>query len=156
MTDAPDHPACFDASLAEMPTAVVARARLVDPLAVSHAPERVAEYRAAMRRGDRFPPIAVVRFGGRLYVADGHKRLAACEALEVETLVVEVWNWRRWGRDQAGQLARKTRQQWRVLTRAPWDASARREARRLFWDTVGHWRRIGLSLARRSQRPRSH
>jgi ABC-type multidrug transport system fused ATPase/permease subunit len=145
--DAP--PPCFDASRASGPTRRVRLERVVDLLVVSHAGERIADYQAAMRRGDRFPPVAVVRWGERFLVADGHKRLSAFRALGGDELVVEVWSWRRWVRDQAGQLTRKTRQQWNIARRIGHDPAARQEARRLAWDTVGHWQRALRSLRAR-------
>jgi hypothetical protein len=140
-------PAGFDAALAELPTAVVSRAEVIDLLPVTHAPERIAEYREAMRSGQRFPPIAVVRLGRRLLLADGHKRLAACAQLGSPTVVVELWTLRRWLRDQGAQMGRKTRQQLTLALRLTFDPAARAPARRLLWDTLGHWRRVVLSAA---------
>jgi ABC-type multidrug transport system fused ATPase/permease subunit len=145
--DAP--PTCFDAARADGPTRRVRLDRVVDLLVVSHAGERIADYRAAMQRGDRFPPVAVVRCGGRFLVADGHKRLSAFRALGGEELVVEVWPWHRWLRDQAAQFTRKTRQQWNIARRIGHDPAARQEARRLAWDTIGHWQRALRSLRAR-------
>ena len=85
----------FDASLAESLTRVLPLALVVDPLGpVPHAAACVESYRAAMARGDRFPPIAVVPWGRRYLVADGHKRLAAYHALGPSHVRVEVWTWR--------------------------------------------------------------
>ncbi|MEA2627399.1 MAG: hypothetical protein QOD06_3444 [Candidatus Binatota bacterium] len=144
----------FDAALAEFPARRVPVAVLVDPLEVTHAPERIAAFGDAMRRGDRFPPIAVVRLGGRLFVADGHKRFAAFRAVVGSDIVgeseilVQVWPLRRWLRDQWRQLTHKTRQQIRVAARVAAGTEGRDQARRLAMDTVGHWRRIAVSLAR--------
>ena len=140
---------CFDPALAAFPTCRVPIERVVDPLAVSHAPERIMAYRQAMERGERFPPISVVRLAGRLLIADGHKRFSAYRSLAVTEIVVEVWTVRRWLSDQWEQFLRKTRQQWTLLWRSAVDHEARTQAVRLFWDTIGHWRRLGLSLARR-------
>jgi hypothetical protein len=41
---------------------------------------KVARYAEAMRRGERFPAIAVVSDAGRLFVWDGFHRLAAARA----------------------------------------------------------------------------
>lgn len=142
---------CFDETRAEFPTQQLAVAVLVDLLHVTHAPERIADYRGAMERGDRFPPISVVRLGPRFYVADGHKRFAAYRSLPVDTIVVEVWPLRRWLLDQWGQFSRKTRQQARLLWRMPVDRRSRAEARELFWSTVRHWRRVTRSLVARFQ-----
>jgi hypothetical protein len=144
---------CFDTAGAEFPTRVLPLARVVDPLPVSHAPERIEAYRLAMERGERFPPIAVVRWGARFLVADGHKRFTAYRQLSGrDEIVVEVWPLRRWLRDQLGQLRRKTRQQLGILRRSYTDPQARRDATRLAWDTVGHWRRMALSLRRHLSR----
>ena len=149
--------ACFDAARAEHPTRVLRVAQVVDLLPVSHAPERIEQYRAAMRRGERFPPIAVVRCGQRFLIADGHKRFSAYVHLRRDDIVVEVWPLRRWLRDQGQQLARKTRQQLGLLCCSWRDPHARREAARLWWDTVGHWRRLWRSAQvwRRRAQPAS-
>jgi len=149
MRDDDQAPICFDPARAEFPTRVLPLECVVDPLSVSHAPERIAEYRAAMQRGDRFPPIAVVRVGRRFLVADGHKRLSACRELIRGPIVVEVWTVRRWLRDQWQQFTRKTRQQARLARRSTSDPRARQEARRLALDTIGHWRRMARSLRSR-------
>jgi hypothetical protein len=139
-------PLGFDAALASGPTRELPLERIIDPLRFTHVPEQVHTYREAMRRGDRFPPIAVVRLAGRLWVADGHKRLAAYRGLGVPTIVVEVWSRRRWLQDQGRQLRGKLRQQLAILRRSPFDPAARKAGVRLFWDTIGHWRRLLRSL----------
>jgi hypothetical protein len=146
---------CFDPALATAPTRVVPVQAVIDLLHVTHAPERVGEYRRAMQRGERFPPIAVVPLAGRLVVADGHKRLTAYKGLPVREIVVEVWTIRRLLRDQWRQFRTKTAQQWRVLSRGPRDRDARREAVRLVRDTLRHWKRIGVSLSSRLTGTRS-
>ncbi len=156
-TDLPNDPTrCFDAALASARTRILPLNAVVDLLHVTHAPERIAEYRRAMECGARFPPIAVVQVAGRFLVADGHKRLSAYKSLPVTEIMVEVWTMRRWLGDQWRQLRIKTRQQWRLLSRSPVDRNARKQAVRLFWDTVGHWKRFGLSLARWLKASRSH
>jgi hypothetical protein len=120
--------------------------KIIDPIHVTHASQRIEDYRHAMLAGERFPPIAVVLFCGRYLVTDGHKRLSAYRALGVSEIEVEVWTKRRWLSDQFDQLRHKTGQQLRVIVRSPFDATARKQAHRLFWDTIGHWRRIVLSL----------
>jgi hypothetical protein len=151
---AADLPRGFDPTLATAATRTLPIDAVVDLLHVTHAPERIATYRAAMRRGDRFPPIAVVCIAGRFFIADGHKRFSAYRSLPVSEIVVEVWTLRRWLRDQGRQFVHKTRQQWRILSRSVVDRHARAQAARLFWDTVGHWKRVGLSLTRGSTRAR--
>jgi hypothetical protein len=149
MTDVAREVEYFDPSQAHYPTRVVPLECVVDLLPISHAPERIAQYRSAMQRGDRFPPIAVVRVGTRFLVADGHKRLTAFRQLTDAPIVVELWTVRRWLRDQWQQFVRKTRQQARLARRSYSDPSARREARRLALDTIGHWRRVLLSVRSR-------
>lgn len=141
--------ACFDPSLAQSPTHILPVSAVIDLLQVTHAPERIAEYRQAMERGQRFPPVSVVRLAGHFFLADGHKRFSAYRSLPVREICVEVWSTRRWLRDQWGQLARKTVQQIRLVTRLGFDRAARRQAARLFWDTVGHWRRLCMSIVER-------
>jgi hypothetical protein len=63
---------------------------------------------------------------------------------------VEIWPLRRLLDDQWQQLRRKTLTQWSLLLRLPRDPEARAAARRLLWDTVGHWRRVVASLRRRA------
>jgi len=145
---------CFDPTLATSATRTLLVDAVVDLLHVTHAPERIATYRDAMQRGERFPPIAVVCIAGRFLIADGHKRFSAYRSLPVTEIVVEVWTLRRWLRDQGRQFAHKTRQQWRILSRSVVDRDARAQAARLFWDTVGHWKRVGLSLTRGATRAR--
>ena len=139
---------CFDRSLAEHETVTVRVDDLIDPLEVTHARERIEDYQRAMQGGDRFPPISVVRLAGRLFIADGHKRFQAFRALGGRELTVELWPKRRWLGDQGEQLRRKTGAFGSLLLRLPRDAAARMAARRLFWDTVGHWRRVALSAGR--------
>jgi hypothetical protein len=143
-----DTAACFDVADAEFPTRVVRVDEIVDLLAVSHAPERIAAYRDAMAAGARFPPIAVLRCGRRYLIADGHKRFSAYKQLSAAPLAVQVWTLRRCLRDQWQQLGRKTRQQADLLRGGARNPATRRAAHRLFWDTVGHWQRIGRSLRR--------
>jgi hypothetical protein len=133
--------------MAKYPTEVVEVDRVVDLLHVSHVPGRIAEYREAMERGARFPPISVVRLGRWFVIADGHKRFSAYAASPVPTVLVEVWPLHRWLRDQWQQLVRKTMQIGNVAVRSLYDPRARTVAVRLCRDTIGHWRRIVLSLA---------
>ena len=144
--------ACFDPSLAQFPTRVLPVDAVIDLLHVTHAPERIAEYRQAMQRGERFPPVSVVHLAGRLFLADVHKRFSAYRCLPVREICVEVWSTRRWLHDQRRQLARKTAQQVRLVARVGFDRAARQQAARLFWDTVGHWRRVGMSIVERLRR----
>lgn len=148
-----DH-GCFDPALAQSTTRILPIDAVVDLLHVTHAPERIVEYRHAMQHGVRFPPIAVVRCAGRFLIADGHKRFSAYRALPVTEIVVEVWTMRRWLADQWRQFLGKTRQQGRLLSRSVVDPTARAQAARLFWDTVGHWRRVTRSMIGRRTKSR--
>ncbi len=139
----------IDSAQAQFPTRTLRIEQVVDLLHVSHVPERVEEYRQAMLRGDRFPPISVVRLAGRFFIADGHKRFSACKMLPVRHVLVEVWSIRRLLSDLLRQQAAKTRQVCLVMARSFVDPRARRQGVRLFWDWVGHWKRIAVSLARR-------
>src|SRR5262249_17879356 len=108
----------FDPKLAKSPTRVLPLDQVIDLLSVTHAPERVEEYRQAMLRGDRFPPVSVVKLAGRYFVADGHKRLCAYKTLGGGELVVEVWSIPRWLGDQQRQLSNNLRRQVPALFRA--------------------------------------
>jgi hypothetical protein len=141
---------CFDTRLAENGTLTMRIEEVIDLLAVTHAQDRIEQYRRDMQAGARFPPVSVVRLAGRVFIADGHKRFQAFRALSDGDIPVEVWPRRRWLGDQWQQLRRKTRSQWSLLLRLPRDAAARTAARRLFWDTVGHWRRVLVSLRARA------
>jgi hypothetical protein len=149
---ASDYSDCFDPALAEFPTRVVSLAQVVDLLHVTHRPDEIERFRQAIEGGDRFPPISVVPLAGRFYVADGHKRFSAYGSLPVSHIVVQVWTIRRWLQDQWRQFRHKTRQQCSLAFRSLYDQRARAEARRLVLDTIGHWRRILVSLTTRSTR----
>lgn len=150
---APTSP-CFDPALARGPTRSLPVAAVIDLLEIEHAPEHVERYRAAMARGERFPPIAVVRLAGRYFLADGHKRLSAFRRLGVggDTICVEVWPWSRWIDDQWRQFRRKAGLQLRLLARATGEPAARAELRALLAHYATHWRRIGRSLAAKARR----
>ena len=126
---------CFDTSLARSPTRALPVSAVIDLLHVTHAPERIAEFREAMQRGESFPPVSVVRLAGRFFLADGHKRFSAYRSLPVRDIRVEVWSTRRWLHDQWRQLACKTAQQVRLAARMGFDPAARRQAARLAGDT---------------------
>ena len=138
----------FDAAASEYPTRVVAIDAVTDLLSVPHAPEVVERYRVAMLAGDRFPPVSVIRLGGRLLLADGHKRLRAYRALGPETILVEVWSLARWLRDQRRQLRENARKNATILRRSFRDPAG---AARLLGTTAAHWRRVARSLLRRTR-----
>lgn len=150
--DVAQTPECFDPSRSQYPVRVVAAARVVDLFTATHAPECIEDYRQAMARGDRFPPVSVIRLGTRFVIADGHKRYRACRAVGAGQIPVEVWPLSRLLSDQWHQFRHKTRQIVTVMGRAAQHREGRQEARRLYWDTIGHWRRIALSAAARVRR----
>ena len=135
----------FDPALATHPTRVVACDVLVDPLHVTNLPEVVDTYRAAMQRGDRFPPISVVRLFGIWFVADGHKRFTAYRTLGSPTILVEVWPLRRWAADHVAQARASVRRWSAVLRRRPGAPALGRQLRIEF----AHLRRILRSALRR-------
>ena len=143
VTKPPNPLACFDPARATSATRTVEIANVVDLLPVSHAPERVHEYRRAMEAGALFPPVSVLSLFGRLVLADGHKRLSACRPLVGESLVVEVWPLPRFLRDQWEQARANGRKNAAILGHAFSDP---REALRLLRSTTGHWRRVVVSL----------
>jgi len=136
-------PDCFDPAAAELPVCRVPANRVVDPLAVSHAADRVAAYREAMLAGARFPPIAVLPIAGRFWVADGHKRWSAYRTLGASEVLVEVWTVRRWLGDQLRQVAgtgRRLGRAVRLLAVRP------REGLALIAAAPRHWWRVARSL----------
>ena len=136
-------PEPFDPSRSKGPVRTVPASSIVDLLPLTHAPERVADYREAMLRGERFPPVAVVRLAGRWVLADGHKRLTAARGVAVEEIPVEVWSFGRWSEDQRRQLRDnfgKNRRIAALALRSP------REAGRLLGSTLAHWLRVMRSL----------
>jgi hypothetical protein len=136
----------FDPGLAREAVRTLPRKAIVDLLQVSHDPQTVAAYRDAMREGAKFPPISVVRLGGRWIVADGHKRLAAAAGLGGGLIVVEVWPPRRLAADLGRQLLRSVSRLARIVAGLGRVPSARADARRLARDTAVHWGRIARSL----------
>jgi ABC-type multidrug transport system fused ATPase/permease subunit len=144
--------AYFDASRAEFATRVVPAAQVVDFFTTTHAAERIDSYMNAMRDGERFPPISVIRIGRRLVIADGHKRFQACRALGATQVTVELWPLRKLLDDQYRQFRHKTHQIVTVVARAIRHPEGRKDAHRLYWDTVGHWKRIGSGAAARLRR----
>jgi len=148
-------PACFDAALARHETRTLPIASVTDLLPLTHAPERIEEYRCAMAAGQLFPPVSVLRLFGRFVLADGHKRLAACRPLAGDWLVVEVWPFSRFLLDQWEQARANGRKNGAILANS---LTNRPEAVRLLRGTAGHWRRVAtslLSLARGSVRGRA-
>jgi subfamily B ATP-binding cassette protein MsbA len=139
-------PDCFDQSSAVFPTMVVPVTVVIDLLNQTHRPDRVEEFREAMDNGSLFPPVSVIRIGSRFILTDGHKRFAACKQRGMSHVMVELWTASRWITDLRSQTVRKTGQVIRLALRSPRDPDSRKAGVRLFWDIVGHWRRIFTSL----------
>lgn len=137
---------CFDPARATSLTRIVPLAQVVDLLQVTHAPDRVAEYRNAMKEGKQFPPIAVIPLAGRFIITDGHKRFAAYKTLQVGQIVVEIWTTRRCLRDLARQGLRQAHRGWCILSRTHLDAGARAETLKYLRSQVTHWKRIVASM----------
>lgn len=129
--------------LRNAPTLLLPVSSVIDLLPNSSRLERIATYREAMRRGEDFPPISVVRFAGRFVVADGHKRLAALKSLGREQVLVELWSWRDWTADQRRQLRENLAKNRRILRLI---FSNPKESWRLLRSTLRHWRRVALAI----------
>jgi hypothetical protein len=121
---------------------------VIDLIDITHAPDRVEEYRLRMEAGDLFPPVSVVVFGPWVLVADGHKRLSAYRSFERATIVVEVWPFSRWIGNQWQQVLDNARKNARIAKLLVSDPPA---ARLLIATTLGHWRRVASSLLRRAR-----
>lgn len=152
--DQPDTADPFDPSLARFPTRVVALERVLDLLHVSNAPDLVLQYRMAMERGARFPPVSVVAVLGRYVIGDGHKRFSAVRGLPVASVVVEVWPLWRLGADLLAQ-AKITLHEWHRATVALLTRGSTRELGGLLRATVVHWWRIVRSVLTLPRRPNS-
>ncbi len=125
---------------------IVPTRMVVDLLCVTHAPEKIRQYGLAMRRGESFPPIAVLRLGGRYIVVDGHKRFSAYRSLSRASIPVEIWSVARCLEDQWLQFVRNLGRKRTLLL------SCHRNPRnfiRLLNQDFPHWRRVALSLMRR-------
>lgn len=143
------HRPVFAPERASYPTVMLPIEAVLDPLTITHAESRIDEYERAMRRGDAFPPVSVIRIFGRHIVADGHKRLAAVRRIGPAQICVEVWTYRRWLRDQWRQATANARKNARIARLAFSDPGG---AARLLGTTLGHWRRVARSLLRLSSR----
>lgn len=139
-------PDCFDSSLAEFETRVFPIDSIIDLLSSTHAPEKIAEYRAAMDNGAKFPPLSIVRIAGRYFLADGHKRLGACKERGMTQVTVELWPLRRIVADLYRQTGRSLRRVASLIAQTPRDPQARKRWRRFYWDTVLHWKRFFVTL----------
>jgi ATP-binding cassette, subfamily B, bacterial MsbA len=137
---------CFDASRAEGKTIEAPVESVIDLLSATHAPEVIAEYRDAMDRGAVFPPIGVFRIGGRYIVTDGHKRLSACKQRGMSRVMVELWTISRLLDDLWRQTVRSTRRLASSLVHSTHDPDSRKRLRRVYWDTILHWKRLFVTL----------
>jgi hypothetical protein len=137
----------FDVARAEFSTRRLAVEQIIDLLPISHAPERIATYRNRMIAGDRFPPIAVIKLFGRYVIADGHKRYSAYRGLHRGDILVEVWPYHRWLRDQLRQTMGNARKNGRILAASVTDPA---QAWRMLLTTLLHWRRVATSLWQRA------
>jgi hypothetical protein len=133
----------FDPDLAEFPTRTVSIDRVIDLLAPTHAPDRVACYRERMLVGDRFPPVSVLAIAGRYIVADGHKRLTAYKMLGRRDITIEMWTVRRFLKDQWNQAVANSRKNRLILAHSVTDP---RESLRLIRSTALHWKRVATAL----------
>lgn len=140
----------FEPSFAEHPLRTLRIDDVIDLLHVSHWPQRVDEYRNAMRAGERFPPVAVVYFAGRPFLADGHKRFQAYRGLGATEIAVQVWPLRRWLADQSDQLRRSLRR-WANAAGGLLDPARRPQSVDALSQIVDHWKRIWRSLATRRE-----
>ena len=142
MQCSPESTVRFDLDGCRFPVCVVPLSRVVDLLQVTHAPERVREYRELMLQGESFPPVSVLPVARRYFVTDGHKRLSAYQGLGHAEIPVEVWTARRWLADQARQLAFSLRRIGRLLR-----GTSRRSPSAYLAGVARHWKRIAISLA---------
>lgn len=133
----------FDAAQARWPTRHVLVTDIIDLLQVTHARDRISDYTAAMRRGERFPPIAVFGVLGYWFLADGHKRLSAYRQLGPANILVECWPLSALLADLRRQAAKSWRRVLQALAALPTD---RRPVTRLVAHTLEHWARLARSL----------
>jgi hypothetical protein len=146
----------FDLTLARFPILQLPVDEVIDLLHITHAPDRIAQYRESMQRGDLFPPVSVIRLGGRYFLADGHKRFNAYRGVRGRHINVEVWTRRHWIADQWRQLVNRSRLQLSLLRHSTHDPRARTQALNLIGFTLSHWRRIATSLLRLGERTDRH
>lgn len=139
---------CFDLAKATRAIKVVPLDVVIDPLEVTHAPDRVDGYADAMRRGERFPPISAVPIAGRFLVTDGHKRLAAFRQLGAGEIPVQLWTPFMVVREQWRQTRDHYGRGLRILLRCPREKPARREALIFLRSEAEHYVRLARSFAR--------
>ncbi len=137
---------CFDPKLGSSPTRLVPVARVVDLLMVTHASDRVEQYRQAMLRGDAFPPISVLPLFGRFIVTDGHKRFTAYKSLDAPEIVVQTWTIQTSVAHLARQSLKEASQGYRILRGLGRDPQAPGQLRKFFLSRVRHYQRLGRSL----------
>lgn len=139
-------PTHFAPELARYPTQMVPVSRVIDLLEVTHAPGRIAQYREAMARGERFAPVSVLQLGRWYFLADGHKRFTAYRFFGEEQILVELWTLQVWARDQYRQLKRDLGRAWAVFRRRNKDPRTPGDLRAFVRSRLRHWARIFHSL----------
>jgi hypothetical protein len=137
---------CFDLKLASSPTRCIPVRRVVDLLVVTHAPQRVAEYRDAMLSGDRFPPVSVLPLFGWFLLTDGHKRFTAYKSFEPVEITVQIWTIPQGVAHLGRQTLKEATQGFRIVTRLGRDPEAGTQLRKFLQSRVAHYRRLGRSL----------
>ncbi len=137
---------CFDPKLASSPARVVPVARVIDLLMVTHASDRVEQYREAMLRGDNFPPISVLPLLRWFLVTDGHKRLTAYKSLSTSEILVQTWTLRRSLMHLGQQTWKEASQASRIVRDLGRDPHAPGQLKKFLWSRVRHYQRLGRSL----------
>ncbi len=134
---------CFNPTVACFPIRILPVYQVIDLLACLPPTEVTGRYREAMLQGNRFPPVAVVRIGGRFFVADGHKRLTAYKSFGHAEIPVEVWTRSRWLQDQWEQLRRNLGKKRKLLISL---VAQPGESRRLALSTLRHHQCLARAL----------
>ena len=136
----------FDPDLSERPTRVIPVDKVVDLLRVPHAHDQIRLYRKAMKDGNRFPPISVLKLGDAYVITDGHKRFTAFSELGLDEIVVELWGIGTLTRDLLAQTWNQIRKGTIVFSRLHQGPKARRRACWYFISFFQHWKRILASF----------
>jgi hypothetical protein len=145
----------FDPNLSTKTTRILQVDEITDLLTVSHAPDTIQNYFTRMNNGATFPPVSVVKFRKKYYLADGHKRYSAFLKTGQETIVVEVWTFGQLLSDQWRQFADFNRGFAAAILSLFRGSRERREAGRFVKSTLSHWRRITVSHKSRRRKRRT-
>jgi len=137
---------CFDPKVTLAPTRTVPVSRVIDLLVVTHATERVAEYRQAMLQGGSFPPISVLPLLGWFLVTDGHKRFTAYSSLGDPEILVQIWTLRRSLLHLGQQTLKEVTQGFRLISSLGRDPQAPTELKKFLGSRVRHYQRMGRSF----------